>query len=59
MANEAVIVGCMLEAAVGVSAAASMVVAVAPDNVHDLDTVHWTSTHAVRGGVSSNGTDYP
>lgn len=36
-----VVVGCMLEGPVGITAAASFAAAVAPDAVHDLDGAHW------------------
>lgn len=47
-----VVVGCMLEGAVGVGAAASLASVIAPDAVHDLDTVHWLRRTAVRGGIA-------
>ncbi|RKT31505.1 L-alanine-DL-glutamate epimerase-like enolase superfamily enzyme [Microbacterium sp. AG1240] len=36
-----VIVGCMLEGPVGITAAAGLAAAVAPEVVHDLDGAHW------------------
>ena len=36
-----VVVGCMLEGPVGITAAAGFAAAIAPDVVHDLDGAHW------------------
>jgi len=36
-----IVVGCMLEGPVGITAAAGFAAAVAPETVHDLDGAHW------------------
>lgn len=50
-----VVVGCMMESHVGVSAAAHLAAAVAPDAVHDLDAAFWLRTSPVTGGVALSG----
>lgn len=47
-----IFVGCMLESAVGVAAAASFAAAVSPDFMHDLDGGLWT------GAVTNGGARY-
>lgn len=56
-AGISVVVGCMLEGSVGVGAAASLASAIAPDSVHDLDTIHWLRRTAVRGGAVARGNE--
>jgi L-alanine-DL-glutamate epimerase-like enolase superfamily enzyme len=43
--------GCMMEAHVGVSAAAHLAAVFAPDVVHDLDAALWLRRSPVIGGV--------
>ncbi|WP_337001487.1 MULTISPECIES: mandelate racemase/muconate lactonizing enzyme family protein [unclassified Microbacterium] len=47
-----VVIGCMMESHVGVSAAAHLAAAVAPDVVHDLDAAFWLRRSPVAGGVA-------
>lgn len=47
-----VIVGCMLEGSVGVSSAATLAAAIAPDLVHDLDGGLWLRDAVVAGGAA-------
>ena len=47
-----VVIGCMMESHVGVSAAAHLAAAVAPDVVHDLDAAFWLRRSPVTGGVA-------
>lgn len=46
------VIGCMMESHVGVSAAAHLAAAVAPDVVHDLDAAFWLQSSPVTGGVA-------
>lgn len=46
-----VIFGCMMEAHVGVSAAAQLAAALSPDVVHDLDAAQWLRASPVIGGA--------
>ncbi|WP_181156937.1 MULTISPECIES: mandelate racemase/muconate lactonizing enzyme family protein [unclassified Microbacterium] len=50
-----VVIGCMMESHVGVSAAAHLAAAVAPDAVHDLDAAFWLRSSPVTGGVVLSG----
>lgn len=50
-----VVIGCMMESHVGVSAAAHLAAAVAPDVVHDLDAAFWLRSSPVVGGVALTG----
>lgn len=50
-----VVIGCMMESHVGVSAAAHLAAAVAPDVVHDLDAAFWLRSSPVSGGVALSG----
>lgn len=50
-----VVIGCMMESHVGVSAAAHLAAAVAPDVVHDLDAAFWLRRSPVDGGVALHG----
>jgi L-alanine-DL-glutamate epimerase-like enolase superfamily enzyme len=50
-----VVIGCMMESHVGVSAAAHLAAAVAPDIVHDLDAAFWLRNSPVIGGVVLSG----
>ncbi|KJL22240.1 L-Ala-D/L-Glu epimerase [Microbacterium oxydans] len=50
-----VVIGCMMESHVGVSAAAHLAAAVAPDVVHDLDAAFWLQSSPVTGGVRLTG----
>lgn len=50
-----VVIGCMMESHVGVSAAAHLAAAVAPDVVHDLDAAFWLRSSPVVGGVALSG----
>ena len=50
-----VVIGCMMESHVGVSAAAHLAAAVAPDIVHDLDAAFWLRASPVTGGVALSG----
>ena len=50
-----VVIGCMMESHVGVSAAAHLAAAVAPDVVHDLDAALWLRRSPVSGGVALSG----
>lgn len=50
-----VVIGCMMESHVGVSAAAHLAAAVAPDAVHDLDAAFWLRSSPVTGGVALSG----
>ena len=47
-----IVIGCMMESHVGVSAAAHLAAAVAPDVVHDLDAAFWLRRSPVSGGVA-------
>ncbi|MGW9629598.1 mandelate racemase/muconate lactonizing enzyme family protein [Agromyces sp. NPDC055520] len=47
-----VLVGCMMESAVGVASAASLAAAIRPDAVHDLDAGLWLRTSPVGGGLA-------
>lgn len=49
------LVGCMMESAVGVAAAASLAAVLRPDAVHDLDAGLWLRTSPVRGGLRYEG----
>lgn len=49
------VIGCMMESHVGVSAAAHLAAAVAPDIVHDLDAAFWLRSSPVTGGVTLTG----
>lgn len=49
------VIGCMMESHVGVSAAAHLAAAVAPDVVHDLDAAFWLQSSPVTGGVTLTG----
>ncbi len=44
-----VLFGCMMESAVGISAAASLAAALSPDAVHDLDAGLWQAARIVLG----------
>ena len=46
-----VVIGCMMESHVGVTAAAHLAAAVAPDIVHDLDAALWLQRSPVVGGI--------
>lgn len=48
-----VVIGCMMESHVGVTAAAHLAAAVAPDVVHDLDAAFWLRRSPVIGGIRS------
>ncbi|WP_448808861.1 mandelate racemase/muconate lactonizing enzyme family protein [Agromyces bauzanensis] len=50
-----VIVGCMMESAVGVAAAASLAAAIRPEAVHDLDAGLWLRSSPVVGGLDYRG----
>lgn len=50
-----VVVGCMMESAVGIAAAASVAVTLAPDTVHDLDAGLWQVHAPILGGMSYRG----
>ncbi len=50
-AGVGLMVGCMMESAVGVAAAASLAAALCPDAVHDLDAGLWLRSSPVRGGL--------
>ncbi|CAN7502536.1 dipeptide epimerase [Microbacterium maritypicum] len=50
-----VVIGCMMESHVGVTAAAHLAAAVAPDVVHDLDAALWLRSSPVVGGVALSG----
>lgn len=50
-----VVIGCMMESHVGVTAAAHLAAAVAPDVVHDLDAAVWLRSSPVVGGVALSG----
>jgi L-Ala-D/L-Glu epimerase len=50
-----VLVGSMLETAVGVAAAAAVAATVAPDAVHDLDAAMWTVAGSGPGGLRYRG----
>lgn len=50
-----VVFGCMMEAHVGVTAAAHLAAAFAPDVVHDLDAALWLRRSPVVGGIRSTG----
>jgi L-alanine-DL-glutamate epimerase-like enolase superfamily enzyme len=50
-----IVIGCMMESHVGVSAAAHLAAAVAPDAVHDLDAAFWLRSSPVTGGVVPSG----
>jgi L-alanine-DL-glutamate epimerase-like enolase superfamily enzyme len=47
------VIGCMMEAHVGVSAAAHLASTFAPDAVHDLDAALWLRRSPVVGGVTA------
>lgn len=49
------VIGCMMESHVGVSAAAHLAAAVAPEVVHDLDAAFWLRDSPVNGGVALAG----
>jgi L-alanine-DL-glutamate epimerase-like enolase superfamily enzyme len=50
-----VVVGCMMESHVGVTAAAHLAAAIAPGVVHDLDAASWLRRSPVVGGVELSG----
>lgn len=50
-----VVIGCMMESHVGVTAAAHLAAAVAPGVVHDLDAAFWLRSSPVAGGVTLSG----
>lgn len=50
-----IVIGCMMESHVGVSAAVHLAAAVAPDVVHDLDAASWLRRSPVRGGIGLSG----
>ncbi len=50
-----VVIGCMMESHVGVSAAAHLAAVVAPGVVHDLDAAFWLQRSPVIGGVVPSG----
>jgi L-alanine-DL-glutamate epimerase-like enolase superfamily enzyme len=50
-----VVIGCMMESHVGVSAAAHLAAVVAPDVVHDLDAAFWLRRSPVAGGAVPTG----
>lgn len=50
-----VVFGCMMEAHVGVTAAAHLAAAFAPGVVHDLDAALWLRRSPVVGGIRSTG----
>lgn len=50
-----IVIGCMMESHVGVSAAAHLAAAVAPEVVHDLDAAFWLRRSPVVGGVAPAG----
>lgn len=54
-AGVGVIVGCMMESAVGVASAASLAAALRPDAVHDLDAGLWLRSSPVVGGLAYTG----
>lgn len=49
------LVGCMMESAVGVAAAASLAAVLRPEAVHDLDAGLWLRASPVRGGLRYAG----
>lgn len=49
------VVGCMMESAVGVASAASLAAAVGPTAVHDLDAGLWLRSSPVVGGLAYAG----
>lgn len=55
VAGLGVVIGCMMESHVGVSAAAHLAAAIAPDVMHDLDAAFWLRSSPVRGGVMLSG----
>lgn len=50
-----VVFGCMMEAHVGVAAAAHLAASIAPDVVHDLDAALWHRNPLVAGGIQFHG----
>lgn len=54
-AGVGVLVGCMMESAVGVASAASLAAAIRPDAVHDLDAGLWLRSSPVAGGLEYAG----
>ncbi|MEV8249669.1 enolase C-terminal domain-like protein [Microbacterium sp. NPDC076768] len=50
-----IVIGCMMESHVGVSAAAHLAAAIAPETVHDLDAASWLRSSPVTGGMSLMG----
>lgn len=50
-----VVFGCMMESHVGVTAAAHLAAAFAPEIVHDLDAALWLRRSPVAGGIHSTG----
>lgn len=48
-----VIFGCMMESAVGVTAAAHLAAALSPDRIHDLDAALWLRRSPIVGGIRS------
>lgn len=50
-----VVFGCMMEAHVGVAAAAHLAAALAPDVVHDLDAALWLQRSPVTDGIRTSG----
>ncbi|WP_223622710.1 mandelate racemase/muconate lactonizing enzyme family protein [Microbacterium sp. EST19A] len=53
VAGLGVVIGCMMESHVGVTAAAHLASAVAPDVVHDMDAALWLRRSPVVGGIRS------
>lgn len=49
------LVGCMMESAVGVGSAASLAAAIRPEAVHDLDAGLWLRASPVNGGLAYAG----
>jgi L-alanine-DL-glutamate epimerase-like enolase superfamily enzyme len=50
-----VMVGCMMESALGIGAAASLVAALSLDGAHDLDAGWWATASPYAGGVTYDG----
>lgn len=50
-AGMGILVGCMMEGPIGVSASAALAAVVSPDRVHDLDAALWLAETPVAGGA--------
>lgn len=50
-----VVIGCMMESHVGVTASAHLAAALVPDGVHDLDAASWLRRSPIIGGVVAAG----